>query len=258
MTSSLSWIEIDTDAIAHNIRQFKKLLPRETKLMAVVKGEAYGHGMVPTALAALRSGADWLGVFNLAEVEELRQEGILAPTLVLGYVPMDDLVEAAELDARITVSSLETIEAASRAAGKSGKKLRLHLKLETGTSRLGLFEDQLREAISALRSPVSTRVLYSNARSHPNLSSRARVGPRNLAIALPLFGPRRIVIASNTGRCRATSSSRVNSSSVRARRFRRQSALASAFGTSANGLPTSRCVRTHQLPNPTNSCRYSL
>jgi len=151
MTSSLSWIEIDIDAIAHNIRQFKKLLPRDTKLMSVVKGEAYGHGMVPTALAALRSGADWLGVFHLGEVEELRQEGILAPTLVLGYVPLDDLAKAAELDARITVSSLDTIEAASRAAGKKDKKLRLHLKLETGTSRLGLSEKQLREAISVLQ-----------------------------------------------------------------------------------------------------------
>ena len=81
-------------AIACNLRKFKQLLSEETKLMAVVKGEAYGHGMLPVAYTALRAGADWLGVFHLGEAYELRREGILAPILVLGYVPAEDLPEA--------------------------------------------------------------------------------------------------------------------------------------------------------------------
>jgi hypothetical protein len=79
-----------------------------------------------------------------------------------------------------------------------------------------------------------------------------------LAIASPLWRPRRIVIASISGRRHATSSKAINSASVSARRLRRQSALVSAFVTAAKGLVKSRRVRTHQLPKLTNSCRYSL
>ena len=74
MPIALSWIEIDATAIACNLRKFKQLLPEDTKLMAVVKGEAYGHGMVPTALTALRSGAEWLGVFQPGSRGVLDQE----------------------------------------------------------------------------------------------------------------------------------------------------------------------------------------
>lgn len=151
MPSPLSWIEVDAEAIACNLRKFKNLLPADTKLMAVVKGEAYGHGMVPTALCALRAGADWLGVFNLGEALELRQEGVMAPLLVLGYVPLSDLEEALELDVRLTVSSLETIAAAGKAARKTGKKARLHLKVETGTHRLGFDEQGVEKALEMFR-----------------------------------------------------------------------------------------------------------
>ncbi len=151
MPSPLSWIEVDAEAIACNLRKFKRLLAGDTKLMAVVKGEAYGHGMVPTALCALRAGADWLGVFNLGEALELRQEGVLAPLLALGYVPLADLEEALALDVRLTVSSLETISAAKEAARKTGKKARLHLKVETGTYRLGFDEVGIKSALEMFR-----------------------------------------------------------------------------------------------------------
>ncbi|MBW1809426.1 MAG: alanine racemase [Deltaproteobacteria bacterium] len=149
MPIALSWIEIDANAIACNLRKFKQLLPEDTKLMAVVKGEAYGHGMVPTALTALRSGADWLGVFHLAEAIELRKEGIISPILILGYTPFDNLAQAIDLDLRLTVSSIETIQAASKAAKLIRKKAQLHVKLETGTNRLGL-DDQLLEQAANL------------------------------------------------------------------------------------------------------------
>ncbi len=151
MPQPLSWIEIDDDAVACNLKKFRSLLPEGTRLLSVVKGEAYGHGMVGVARTALQAGADWLGVFHLGEVAQLRQAGVVAPVLVLGYVPLADLDEALELDARITVSSIRTIEAASAAAGRVGKQARLHLKLETGTNRLGFLEEDLARALQLIR-----------------------------------------------------------------------------------------------------------
>lgn len=155
MATPLSWIEIDTRAIAANIRAFKTLLPEDTRLLAVVKGEAYGHGMVPVAMTALRAGADWLGVFSLAEAEELRSAGILAPVLLLGYVPFADMGRAAELNLRLTVSSPESIDAAGRAAASLGRRLRLHLKVETGTHRLGVDPDMLDDVLGRIHAQAS-------------------------------------------------------------------------------------------------------
>ncbi|MBN2497924.1 MAG: alanine racemase [Deltaproteobacteria bacterium] len=138
MARALSWIEIDTRAIADNLRAFRAQL-RDSQLMAVVKGEAYGHGMLPVARAALDAGADWLGTFNLHEALELCRAGLAeVPVLVLGYVPISDLAEAIDHGIRITVSSPETAEAAGRIASEQASRAFLHLKLETGTHRLGL------------------------------------------------------------------------------------------------------------------------
>jgi alanine racemase len=147
MPRPLSWTEIDTQAIACNLRKFKGLLAKNTKLLAVVKGEAYGHGMTEVARTALKAGARWLGVFHLGEVVELREAGIDVPVLILGYVPREDLKEAIELQARITVSSAETVEA----AGQVGKTAYLHLKLETGTNRLGLSGEALEQVLSQIK-----------------------------------------------------------------------------------------------------------
>lgn len=147
MPRPLSWTEIDTQAIACNLRKFKGLLSENTKLLAVVKGEAYGHGMIEVAQTALKAGAEWLGVFHLGEVAGLRKAGIDAPVLILGYVPKEDLKEAIELQARITVSSAETVEAARQV----GQTAYLHLKLETGTNRLGLSGEALDRVLSQIK-----------------------------------------------------------------------------------------------------------
>lgn len=147
MPRPLSWIEIDTRAVACNLRKFKGLLSGHTRLLAVVKGEAYGHQMIEVARTALRAGCEWLGVFHLGEVAELRRAGIDAPILVLGYIPQEDLEEAVELQARITVSSAETVAALR----KLGRPAYLHLKLETGTNRLGLQGEALLKVLSEIR-----------------------------------------------------------------------------------------------------------
>jgi alanine racemase len=147
MPRPLSWIEIDTESVACNLRKFKGLLSESTKLLAVVKGEAYGHKMIEVARAALKAGSEWLGVFHLGEVAELRKAGIDAPVLILGYVPQEDIKEAVELGARITVSSVETVEAARQ----TKKPAYLHLKLETGTNRLGLEGEALEKVLSEIQ-----------------------------------------------------------------------------------------------------------
>ncbi len=150
MINPLSWIEIDAKALRSNIKVFRSRLPKETSLMAVVKGEAYGHGMLPVAKIAVEGGADWLGVFSLEEVKRLREAGIEHPVLVMGYVPQKDIKEALELGARITVTSIQTAKAASKAARQCGLKAKLHIKLETGTHRLGMEGKELDEVLSVI------------------------------------------------------------------------------------------------------------
>lgn len=132
--------------------------------MAVVKGDAYGHGMLHVARAAIDGGADWLGVFSLDELKRLRDAEIKHPVLVMGYVPLKDIGEAIELDARITVSSIETIEAASEAARTSGLKAKLHIKLETGTHRLGLEGEELHRVLCRISSDEN--LLLEGAHTH--------------------------------------------------------------------------------------------
>ncbi len=164
MTSPLSWLEIDLEAIRSNIRLFRSRIPHETSLMAVVKGEAYGHGMEPVAKAALEAGADWLGVFSLDELCRLREAGLKHPVLLLGYVPVNDVAEALRLDARITVSSLQTLEAASKAANECGLEARLHLKLETGTHRLGMEGEELQKVLVKIQ--ADDRLILEGAHTH--------------------------------------------------------------------------------------------
>jgi alanine racemase len=164
MPSPLSWIEVNARALRSNLSCFRKLLPTTARLMAVVKGDAYGHGMVGVARLCLAEGAEWLGVFNLGEASVLRQAGISAPILALGYVPRSDLGEAITLDVRITTSSLETIVAAGNEARKLGAIARLHLKLETGTNRLGFDGNELTRALAAIRD--DNAILLEGAHTH--------------------------------------------------------------------------------------------
>lgn len=131
-----TWAEIDLDAIAGNVDAVRR--HTRTPVMAVVKADAYGHGVVPVSRAALAAGASWLGVARFEEVATLREAGVQAPLLLLGPMPPDRLADAVALDARLTVWSVEQIGAASTAAGRTGRPARLHLKVDTGMSRLGV------------------------------------------------------------------------------------------------------------------------
>ena len=133
-------VEIDLAAIAHNAGVFKKLLSQKTRLMAVVKADAYGHGAVPVAYAALAGGATWLGVALAQEALELREAGISAPILVLGYCEAADYPALIAEDIRITISTQaqgRQLAQAAAAGAAMGKRAKVHLKIDTGMGRIG-------------------------------------------------------------------------------------------------------------------------
>ena len=139
---TVSWLEIDLAALAANVRAFQGRLGG-AKLAAVVKSEAYGHGVELVAPAALRAGASWLAVWGANEGIPLRAlVGPGVPILCLGHTPPQDFEEAVAADLRLTLYDASAIPALARAARAQGRTARMHLKLETGTHRQGLDVDE--------------------------------------------------------------------------------------------------------------------
>ncbi|HET8542284.1 MAG TPA: alanine racemase [Anaeromyxobacter sp.] len=136
------WAEIDLDALAHNVRL---LVGRAApaRLWAVVKANAYGHGAVACGRAALAAGAHGLAVVCVDEAAELREGGIEAPILVVGYTPAAEAERAVALRVRPTVASWDVAEALGAAARRAGWTVPVHLELESGLNRHGMRPDEL-------------------------------------------------------------------------------------------------------------------
>ncbi len=135
-----AWVKIDLTALADNIRQMKRLLSSPTALMAVVKADAYGHGAVTVAETALQNGASWLGVATIPEGIELREAGIEAPILVLGSTNTAEQIEAIaqwQLQPTLCTSQQALIFSETVAVISPSCPLPVHIKLDTGMSRLG-------------------------------------------------------------------------------------------------------------------------
>lgn len=152
-----NWLEIDPSAIASNTRLFKKLAPN-AQVMAVVKANAYGHGAVAVARAALGAGATWCGVAALNEAIELRNAGITAPALVLGYTPAWLAAEAIAHDISLTLYDAEIARACAEIARALGRRLRVHLKLDTGMGRLGVLPMDVAAFVEAIAQMPSLKV----------------------------------------------------------------------------------------------------
>jgi len=138
-----TWVDVDLEAIADNVRAIVDLVGPNVEVMAVLKADAYGHGAVRVAHTALNNGASWLGVACLGEAMELRRAGITAPILALGYTPPWQARAAVLADAVTTLFSIEVAEALSRAALDLGRTARVHIKVDTGMGRLGLLPDEV-------------------------------------------------------------------------------------------------------------------
>lgn len=155
-----TWIEIDRAAIAHNYKLLRGILSAETKFMAVVKSNAYGHGLLDFSREIEQLGADWLGVDSIVEALALRKAGNKSPILVLGYTLPSKFVEAAEEDISLTISTFDSLEAIEAEHNfnilgdlkKPDKKLNIHVKVDTGMHRQGFLAAEISRVVSKLKS----------------------------------------------------------------------------------------------------------
>jgi len=131
-------VTVDLDAIAHNVEVLQRYAG-DAAVMAVVKGDAYGHGLVPSARAALRGGADWLGVAQLQEALALRAAGVTAPLLSWLHAPGVDFAAAIRAGIDLGVPAIWELDAVAAAAREVGRAARVHLKVDTGLARNGAY-----------------------------------------------------------------------------------------------------------------------
>ncbi|MCY4017847.1 MAG: alanine racemase [Chloroflexi bacterium] len=153
-----SRVDIDIEALASNVRLIKARVGADTGIMAVVKANAYGHGAVTVSRAALRNGADCLAVANMAEAVQLRRAGIVAPILLLSYLPVDAVAVALQYD--ITVSLFDQQQAArfDFVARGAGGMLKTHIKVDSGMGRLGILPHDAAALATHLRSCEAIQV----------------------------------------------------------------------------------------------------
>ena len=142
----LSWVEISKKALIHNLQAFRGLVGKDLVLAPAVKANAYGHGLIECARIFEKYGADYLCVNALFEARILREAGIKIPILIIGYTPLSDLKNLPN-KTELTVYNLETI----KTLGKLGKKVKVHLKIETGNYRQGIMLQDLPTFISLIK-----------------------------------------------------------------------------------------------------------
>jgi len=145
-----SWVEIDTKAIEHNVREFKKRIGARVRMMAVVKADAYGHGAIEVARVALANGASWLGVATVREGVELRQAGIEEPILILSEPPIGSIGLIVENRLVPAVHSLEFALELGEAAAARGTVADYHLCVNTGMNRVGVWFADVAEFVNLI------------------------------------------------------------------------------------------------------------
>jgi alanine racemase len=146
-----TWVEVDLEAVAYNVRQIKETIGPETEIMAVLKADAYGHGALTVARTALNNGASFCGVASVNEAMKLRGGGVDAPVLVLGYTPAWLAKEALLHDVALTLYDVDLARAFSRAATDLRRTARVHIKVDTGMGRLGLLPSQIVPFVEEIR-----------------------------------------------------------------------------------------------------------
>lgn len=159
-----TWAEINLDAIAHNVKQFKSLLPAERKVMGVVKADGYGHGSVEVAKTALSNGIDYLMVAYLEEAMVLRENGIEAPILVIGRTAPEYAAVAANNNITLAVFQAAWIEEVLNRGLE--KPLQIHLEFETGFNRTGIpTEDELVDIVDKVKNS-SGKIVITGVYTH--------------------------------------------------------------------------------------------
>jgi alanine racemase len=152
------WVEVDGRALCHNFKLLRRLVPRATKFMAVVKANAYGHGLVPMARELDVIGVDWFGVANVTEGRALRTAGIKRPILLLSATLPEEMEPALRQDLTLTISSLGEARALDRAAVRARREVNFHFKIDTGMGRLGSWHEEARAELARIQRLPHLRV----------------------------------------------------------------------------------------------------
>jgi alanine racemase len=142
MPSRAVWAKINLDNIRNNIREIKSCVAGGAKFCAVIKANAYGHGVIPVARIAEQEGADYFAVAILDEAIELRKAGFKQPILILGFTPPEQSEELVFYDIEQAVFTLDAAQAISAAAARQHKTARVHIKVDTGMSRIGVMPQE--------------------------------------------------------------------------------------------------------------------
>lgn len=137
-----TWLEINKNNLKNNYKIFRNLIGKKCFLMAVVKSNAYGHGLVDFSFEVEKLGADWLGVDSITEALTLRKEGIKKPILVLGYTLPEKFKEAEKNNISITISTFDGL----KKIGKDSPKF--HLKIDTGMHRQGFLMKDIKKVLA--------------------------------------------------------------------------------------------------------------
>lgn len=145
-----TWVEIDASNLKYNVKQFRSVLGRDVQYMAVVKSNAYGHGLVPV-VQALTDVVDWFGVDSLEEALAVREAGSERPVLILGYTLEENLKQVLTHGFSQVIANRETLRVFGELTKRTNRVGRIHLKIETGMSRQGVFVDDLDEYVTLLQ-----------------------------------------------------------------------------------------------------------
>ena len=149
-----TWVEINLDVIAQNVRNIKKLIGEKKELMAVVKGNGYGHDILEISSIVLKNGATRLAVARLEEGILLRKAGIAVPILVLGLTLEQQVELLVSYNITPTVCKYETIEKLSKFAVKEEKTVKVHIKVDTGMGRIGIFPNHVLDFVKKVKTII--------------------------------------------------------------------------------------------------------
>lgn len=174
-TKLRTWVELDKKAIKHNYQIFRQVIGKKPLLMTVVKSNAYGHGLVDFSEEVVKCGVDFLGVDSFEEALELRSAGIKTRVMVFGYVSGAYYLEAIKKNVSITISNFPALEAVTKI--KTIKKLKIHIKVDTGLGRQGFLVQDLNKVLKLLKDKkikdkIEVEGLYSHLAVGEDLGGR--------------------------------------------------------------------------------------
>jgi len=145
------WVEVDGRALRHNFKVLRSLVPRTTRLLAVIRANAYGHGLVPMARELEAIGTDWLGVANVAEGAAIREAEVRLPILLLSATLPEEMEEAIRLKMTLMLSSYDEAKQLDRVARAMRRKADAHFKIDTGMGRLGCWHRHARKELARIQ-----------------------------------------------------------------------------------------------------------